>query len=285
MRVLVITLGATALQKFDEASGMMQLGLAPHELLAQAAVEGCDTELHQLPVRRFVCMCAGQGAVVGWDRNLLLTALLAVPLRSGAELTLTSVTRIRDTILSSLAGGTFGAFVLLIGTDTLEEAAFLLHLMLAAALRQAGRALVITGRLQALACSRPGFPPSLPRHSLCVPLACLLSPPCPSCRAAGAMLPADQLGSDNAKNLRDAIKARGGCLICRCTHKPCLGLCGGCHTRHLLLKLAYTWSSPHLPIQCMLRMQVASSAVTQQLKGGAFVVMNDDIHLAQYVRK
>lgn len=70
---------------------------------------------------------------------------------SGAELTLTSVTRIRDAILSSLAGGTFGAFVLLIGTDTLEEAAFLLHLMLAAALRQAGRALVITGRLRALA--------------------------------------------------------------------------------------------------------------------------------------
>lgn len=65
MRVLVITLGATALQKFDEASGTMQLGLAPHELLAQAAVEGCDTELHQLPVRRCVCMCTGQGAVAG----------------------------------------------------------------------------------------------------------------------------------------------------------------------------------------------------------------------------
>lgn len=52
MRVLVITLGATALQKFDEASGTMQLRLSPHDLLAQAAVEGCDTELLEMPLRR-----------------------------------------------------------------------------------------------------------------------------------------------------------------------------------------------------------------------------------------
>ncbi len=64
MRVLVITLGATALQKFDEASGTMQLGVSPNDLLAQAAVAGCDAELHQMPVRRCVsgrlslqCMC------------------------------------------------------------------------------------------------------------------------------------------------------------------------------------------------------------------------------------
>ena len=52
MRVLVITLGATALQEFDAASGTMQLRLAPAELLAQAAVGGAEPELVQLPVRR-----------------------------------------------------------------------------------------------------------------------------------------------------------------------------------------------------------------------------------------
>lgn len=100
------------------------------------------------------------------------------------------------------------------------------------------------------------------------------------------MLPADQLGSDNAKNLRDAIKASR-----RLPHLPLHdttmpgALRQGLPHQTSAPELAYAWSSPQLPIQCMLRMQVASSAVTQQLEGGAFVVMNDDIHLAQYVRK
>lgn len=48
-------------------------------------------------------------------------------------------------MLGSLGGSEFGAFVVLLGTDTLEEAAFLLHLMLATALGRAGKPLVITG--------------------------------------------------------------------------------------------------------------------------------------------
>ena len=75
---------------------------------------------------------------------MIITAHVS-PFRSGAELTLTTVAQIRDAVLAGLNSGTHGAFVLLIGTDTLEEAAFLLHLMLSAALRPAGRALVVTG--------------------------------------------------------------------------------------------------------------------------------------------
>lgn len=60
MRVLVITLGATALQRFDAASGTMQLRLAPADLLAQAAVSGAEPQLVQLPVRRWgVRHCTG----------------------------------------------------------------------------------------------------------------------------------------------------------------------------------------------------------------------------------
>lgn len=78
--------------------------------------------------------------------------LIRLPTRrhcSGAELTLTTIAGIRDAVLEQLSSlsdsNPFQGFVLLIGTDTLEEAAFLLHLMLGAALRQAGRSLVITG--------------------------------------------------------------------------------------------------------------------------------------------
>lgn len=63
------------------------------------------------------------------------------------------------------------AAVLLCGTDTLEEAAFSLHLMLAHALHARAAVLCITG----------------------------------------AMLPADQLGGDGARNLRDALRV--GALI------------------------------------------------------------------------
>lgn len=80
------------------------------------------------------------------------TMRLILPARrhcSGAELTLTTIAGIRDTVLEQLSSlsdsNPFQGFVLLIGTDTLEEAAFLLYLMLGAALRQAGRCLVITG--------------------------------------------------------------------------------------------------------------------------------------------
>ncbi len=79
-------------------------------------------------------------------QSCFILVTCALPFHSGAELTLTTVAQIRDALLAGLKSGMYGAFVLLIGTDTLEEAAFLLHLMLAATLRPAGRALVITGR-------------------------------------------------------------------------------------------------------------------------------------------
>ena len=136
MRLLVLTLGATALQAYDADTGGMQLKLSPEQLLASAAVEGVETVLEVLPFR------------------------------SGAELSFATVAAVRDAVLAGLDA--FAGFVLLCGTDTLEEAAFLLHLMLGEALRRRGSPLCLTG----------------------------------------AMLPADQLGCDGAKNLRDAIKVR-----------------------------------------------------------------------------
>jgi hypothetical protein len=112
----------------------MQLKLPPERLLASCAVEGVETVLQ------------------------------ALPFRSGAELSFATVAAVRDAMLAGLDA--FDGFVLLCGTDTLEEAAFLLHLMLGEVLRRRGTPLCLTG----------------------------------------AMLPADQLGCDGAKNLRDAIK-------------------------------------------------------------------------------
>ena len=134
MRLLILTLGATALQTYDADTGTMQLKLLPEQLLASATVPGVETVLQ------------------------------ALPFRSGAELSFVTVAAVRDAVLAGLDA--FAGFVLLCGTDTLEEAAFLMHLMLGEALRRRGTPLVLTG----------------------------------------AMLPADQLGCDGAKNLCDAIK-------------------------------------------------------------------------------
>lgn len=133
MRVAVLCLGATALQKFDAATGGMQLLLPPEQLLKQAAVEGVETQLEALPAR------------------------------SGAELSWTTLVAVRAAVVRAVE--TNEACVLLCGTDTLEEAAFALDLMCRFVLRRAGRPLVLTG----------------------------------------AMLPADQAGTDNVKNLRDAL--------------------------------------------------------------------------------
>ncbi|KAL4422808.1 hypothetical protein ABPG75_009005 [Micractinium tetrahymenae] len=172
-RLLVVTLGATALQAFDPATGAMALRLPPAQLLQQAS------------------------AALEAEGRAVQAELAALPQRSGAELTMATLCAVRDLVLRHLLDRSCSAAVLLCGTDTLEEAAFGLHLMLADALRAH-------------------------RTLLCV---------------TGAMLPADQLGGDGAKNLRDALK-------------------------------------------------VASDPGVQAAAAGqVLVVMNDAIHLAQFVRK
>lgn len=107
--------------------------------------------------------------------------LQALPERSGAELTFTTLIAVRDAVLAAARRFAAGV-VLLCGTDTLEEAAFVLHLMLL------------------------GAPERTWRMPLCL---------------TGAMLPADQLGSDNAKNLRDAVIVSGPLRLSPCC--PCRG--------------------------------------------------------------
>lgn len=202
-RLLVITLGATALQAYDPTTGGMALRLPPAQLLEQA-----------------LAAMAAQGHAVEAE-------LAALPQRSGAELTTATLCAVRDHALQRLRDGCerrappgsaplqpcwqqsawraalqlprtallaylqagcrppellpsasrrgCSAAVLLCGTDTLEEAAFALHLMLADALRTL-------------------------RTLLCV---------------TGAMLPADQLGGDGARNLRDALRVGGASGLLR----------------------------------------------------------------------
>ena len=117
-RVLVLTLGATALQRYDAASQRMELKHSPRALLDEAlqALEGVEADLQ------------------------------ALPFRSGAELTWATLAAVRDAVAAGLAAAAYAGYVLLCGTDTMEEAAFALHLMLGAALAAAGVPLCLTER-------------------------------------------------------------------------------------------------------------------------------------------
>ncbi|KAL4448877.1 hypothetical protein ABPG77_007594 [Micractinium sp. CCAP 211/92] len=172
-RLMVVTLGATALQAYDPATGGMALRLPPAQLLQQAL------------------------AALSAAGHAVRAELTALPQRSGAELTMTTLCAVRDLVLQRLKDGGCSAVVLLCGTDTLEDAAFSLHLMLADALRDRRTLLCITG----------------------------------------AMLPADQLGGDGARNLRDALRV------------------------------------------------ASDPGVRGAAAGQVLVVLNDNIHLAQYVFK
>ena len=90
----------------------------------------------------------------------------SLAVRTGAELTFETLLALRDAALEAARAGQ--GVALLLGTDTMDEAAFALHLMLEPALAAAGRCLAITG----------------------------------------AMRPADQISADGPMNLLAAIQAR-----------------------------------------------------------------------------
>lgn len=156
----------------------------------------------------------------------------------------------RDLLLAELDGSSPPAgAVVLAGTDTLEELAFSLHLMLGAALRQRWRApLVLTG----------------------------------------AMLPADQLGTDNARNLKDALLVR--CDVCRGWGVKRGWVCSlgdgrsaaGCTLAAACACLAHPKRACRLPLRPTRACQVAVDASTPHC---ALLVMGETIHLAQHVRK
>ncbi len=90
--------------------------------------------------------------------------LLDLQVRSGAELTWDTIFRARDAVLQKLQSA--AGVVLITGTDTMEEFAFSLSVLLDSQLTAQRKTLAVTG----------------------------------------AMLPADQRGYDGPGNVRDAVK-------------------------------------------------------------------------------
>jgi L-asparaginase len=135
-RLLVITTGGTIFQRANH-NGVMHLGLQPSALLEslKGDLNGvCDFDIEDLNVR------------------------------SGAELTWPTIFRARDAVQEGLQA--YAGFLLITGTDTMEEFAYSLSLLLDGQLQRQGKTLAITG----------------------------------------AMLPGDQLGCDGPTNVRDAAK-------------------------------------------------------------------------------
>lgn len=134
--VLVITTGGTIFQSASNI-GTMQLS-GPSQLLETCKQHLPGVDLH----------------------------ILDLQVRSGAELVWTTIFAVRDAVVQRLAH--FQGFLLITGTDTMDECAFSLALLLDRLLARENKALAITG----------------------------------------AMKPADQLGFDGAANVVQAVKAR-----------------------------------------------------------------------------
>ncbi|GLC53632.1 hypothetical protein PLESTB_000770800 [Pleodorina starrii] len=225
MHITFIVTGGTIFQKKDPGTGSMVIAVSLDDL------------------------------VCGWLADLGVTSSTCVDLkaRSGAELTYDTIFAARDAVLAHLkdakqrsAGS--AAFVLVTGTDTLEEFAFCLDLLMGAALVAESASLVVTG----------------------------------------AMKPYDIEGYDGRCNLQQAVQVknagRGG------TARPGRALrarAGGTGLLHEFTPL----SAVHCPlfaVRCSLfavRLLVQVAASPHAAQFGVLVTLNDDIHLARYVRK
>eukprot|EP00887_Chlorella_sp_A99_P007264 scaffold2.g7264.t1 len=118
-RLLLLSCGATLWQAADGRGGMA-LRLTPQALLAQILAARPDLREVQVEV-------------------------LELGVRSGAELVWETLSTVRDTVI---ARSDFPSYVLVIGTDTLDEAAFSLHLLLEAHMRPLRKCLVLTGAMR-----------------------------------------------------------------------------------------------------------------------------------------
>ncbi|GLC65670.1 hypothetical protein PLESTF_000327300 [Pleodorina starrii] len=125
MHITFIVTGGTIFQKKDPGTGSMVIAVSLDDL------------------------------VCGWLADLGVTSSTCVDLkaRSGAELTYDTIFAARDAVLAHLkdakqrsAGS--AAFVLVTGTDTLEEFAFCLDLLMGAALVAESASLVVTGAMK-----------------------------------------------------------------------------------------------------------------------------------------
>lgn len=112
-RILLLALGATALLARSEDE--MHLSISAQQLVNSLSIANVDIYL---------------------DESLAAT-------RTGAQLTLHTLCSIRDVVCRSIE--LFAGFCVLIGTDTMDEAAFALGLMLEGTLRQHRKCLVLTG--------------------------------------------------------------------------------------------------------------------------------------------
>ncbi|KAG2489186.1 hypothetical protein HYH03_012412 [Edaphochlamys debaryana] len=116
----LITTGGTIFQRVDPATGSMAIAASLEDILPEAS-------------------WLRSAGVASWEH-------VDLAVRSGAELTFPTIFRARDAVRSRL--GACGAFVLVTGTDTLEEFAFVLELLLGAELVASGAALVVTGAMK-----------------------------------------------------------------------------------------------------------------------------------------
>jgi len=108
MKIQILTTGGTLFQKFSKEDGQMQISLTGEEVY------------HRI--------FAGQPS---GKQDDLQISILKVSERSGAYLTFDTMLKIRDVVVENERNKVYDGFLLLTGTDAMDEAAFALDLLCA----------------------------------------------------------------------------------------------------------------------------------------------------------
>lgn len=170
-RLLLLSTGATMFQTYDQAAKAMVLGVNAANLTAalqQHLPAGIDIDDWPIQARSgaelsFSTVFQVRAPLRAQSPDTVQPSQACAPLHNPSQLTSPSL-QVRGKVLSCIDAYT--GFVLATGTDTMDEFAFCLSLLLNARLRQQGRCLAV----------------------------------------AGAMRPHDAVGYDGGSNLLDAIK-------------------------------------------------------------------------------
>lgn len=119
MHVIFIITGGTIFQTKDPSTGRMVLGASLNNIISSEWLSSTGVSSSQC---------------------------LDLKVRSGAELTFDTIFAARDAVLAHLSPS--AAFVLITGTDTLEEFAFCLDLLVGNSLVAASASVVVTGAMK-----------------------------------------------------------------------------------------------------------------------------------------